>query len=101
VDNFYSSEFSPKIANPGLAKRNQKLANFANAFNATCKTDNGLAVFRFICEYLLFQDSTIAYGQNGSPDYKKMAHNEALRSVWVELRKHLTPEVRNSVERSI
>lgn len=86
-------------------KRQQDLLNeiesFKVAFKAITNTPYGLIVFRFLCRYLSFKESSIVLTPEGQLDKEAMSHNEARREVWVELRKYLDVVTRNEIERDI
>jgi hypothetical protein len=81
-------------------KEKQENANtlLKQSFNALCNTKEGVLVFRHLCETLGFKQSSL-FMVNGKLETDGITYNESRRNVWIELRKLLTVENRNRIER--
>jgi len=73
-------------------------AEIKSLFVRVAETPDGQALFRHLCKFLGYKQSTLTLKSNGETAFDLMVMKETQRNVWIELRKNFPLHLRNLIE---
>ncbi len=90
-----------KEKSPTIEKVKNDAEIRAELFNRIANTDDGEQLFRYLVSQCGFKDTTISVLPNGQFSHDNIIWEESRRKLWVELRRNLSLQNRNKIEKDL